>query len=98
MSDNDGRSILHYQLSELLGFDDGVADVVDHLLSIESSQVSPDVLGELISLFINYLTGLFSVTVGFARLFGATARFFQGYSTLCRKRNSLSTGRNSNGC
>lgn len=39
MSDDEGRSILHYQLSELLGFDDGVADVIEHLLSIESSEV-----------------------------------------------------------
>ena len=34
-----GRSVLHFQISELLGFDDGVSDVLDHLLTIESKEV-----------------------------------------------------------
>jgi hypothetical protein len=37
-NDND-RSTLNKQLSRLLDFEDGVADVVEHLLTIESSEV-----------------------------------------------------------
>jgi hypothetical protein len=37
---NSGRDVLNHTLSILLGFDDGVADVVDHLLAIETSEVS----------------------------------------------------------
>lgn len=33
------RSILDKKLSQLLGFEEGVSDVVDHLLTIESSEV-----------------------------------------------------------
>ena len=33
------RSTLDKTLAELLGFEDGVSDVVEHLLTIESSEV-----------------------------------------------------------
>jgi hypothetical protein len=38
--DNDSdRSTLNKKLSRLLDFEDGVTDVVEHLLTIESSEV-----------------------------------------------------------
>jgi hypothetical protein len=33
------RDVLNHQLSILLGFDDGVEDVVEHLLTIGTSEV-----------------------------------------------------------
>lgn len=43
MKPRSNRDVLVQRLSELLGFEDGAADVLEHLLSIESGNVSrPD--------------------------------------------------------
>ena len=39
MATTKDRSTLDKTLAELLGFEDGVSDVVEHLLTIESSEV-----------------------------------------------------------
>lgn len=39
MTDLQARSILEKEFAKLLGFEDGVSDILDHLLTIESSEV-----------------------------------------------------------
>jgi hypothetical protein len=42
MSEAASREILTRQLATLLGFDDGADDVLEHLLTIESGEVSAE--------------------------------------------------------
>jgi hypothetical protein len=44
----DDKQILEEALADLLGFEDGTLDILDHLLTIESREVS-DVIGCLSS-------------------------------------------------
>jgi hypothetical protein len=37
---SNSKGVLTKELGDLLGFDDGAEDVLEHLLSIESSEVS----------------------------------------------------------
>ncbi|KAL7565481.1 hypothetical protein ACA910_012220 [Epithemia clementina (nom. ined.)] len=46
--DNNQRDILLQELAQLLGFDDGASDVLDHLLTIDSSEDLLDYLSQLL--------------------------------------------------
>ena len=38
-TNDEGKAILESQLGQLLGFDDGASDILDHLITIESREV-----------------------------------------------------------
>lgn len=64
ISKMDGKAILESHLGKLLGYDDGVSDMLDHLLSIESREVisqyqTPWLLENCVGIWLSDLVSLY---------------------------------------
>jgi hypothetical protein len=70
MSKEEARAILEFTLGSLLGFDDGASDVLDHLLTIESRQVSAAIWDHLFIVFYHRMNLMCSMLCSFVGSLG----------------------------